>query len=366
MNPIFRSKRGFSPIGICAAIFCLLLVVGCVISPRRTLGGGGGTPTPTPTPNPTGSPTPTPVATGKLYVMNSTSNTLLRFDGAFTASGNATPAATIVGTATTFNSPGFMTMDAANDRLYIADTGDLSIVIYDGISTKNGNVAPSRIIAGAATNLLTPTDVSLDKVRNLLYVADDVDIHVFGSASTVNGNQAPVRDLSVTFAVSAIFIDGANDRLYVADQAGNAIAVYDHASTLNGPITANRAVQGPTNTHLSNPGGVQLDGAGRLVVSNASPPSITIYANAATADGDIAPVAEIAGASTGLSVPDQIFVDTTGSGTLYNADPGAARVAVWSNLNTVNGNTAPTRTISGAATGMTSGGPVGLAFDSTR
>ena len=348
------------------AVFCLLLTVGCVISPRRTLGGGGGTPTPTPTPNPTGSPTPTPAATGKLYVMNTTSNTLLRFDGAFTASGNATPAATIVGTNTTFNSPSFMTLDAANDSLYIADTGDLSVVIYDGISTKNGNIAPSRIIAGPATNLLTPTDVSLDKVKNLLYVADDVDIHVFASASTVNGNPAPLHDLTVPFAVSAIFIDGANDRLYVADQSGNAIAVYDHASTLNGPITANRAVQGATNTRLSNPGGVQVDGAGRLVVSNASPASITIYANAATADGDIAPVAEISGSNTGLSVPDQIFIDTTGTGTLYNADPGAARVAAWANLNTANGNIAPTRAISGASTGMTAGGPVGLAFDNTR
>jgi hypothetical protein len=348
------------------AVFCLLLTVGCVISPRRTLGGGGGTPTPTPTPGPTGSPTPTPVATGKLYVMDSNSNTLLRFDNALTASGNATPAATIVGANTTFSSPAFMTLDVANDSLYIADTGDLSVVIYDGISTKNGNVAPSRIIAGVATNLLSPTDVSLDKGRNLLYVADDVDIHVFASASTANGNQSPARDLSVPFAVSGIFVDGTNDRLYVADQAGNAIAVYDHASTLNGPITANRAVQGATNTHLSNPGGVQVDGAGRLVVSNASPASITIYANAATADGDISPVATIAGANTGLSVPDQIFVDRTGTGTLYNADPGAARVAVWGNLNTVNGNTQPTRIISGAATGLTAGGPVGLALDTTR
>ena len=184
------------------AVFCLLLTVGCVISPRRTLGGGGGTPTPRRTPTPTGSPTPTPVATGKLYVMDSNSNTLLRFDNAFTANGNVHPAATIVGTNTTFNSPGFMTLDTANDWLYIADTGDLSVVIYDGISTKNGNVAPSRIIAGAATNLLSPTDVSLDKVRNLLYVADDVDIHVYASASTANGNQAPVRDLTVPFAVS--------------------------------------------------------------------------------------------------------------------------------------------------------------------
>lgn len=306
------------------------------------------------------------MATGKLYVMESNSNTLLRFDNAFTANGNIQPAVKIVGTNTTFNSPGFMTLDSANDRLYIADTGDLSIVIYDGISTTTGNAAPTRIIAGPATNLLAPTDVSLDKVRNLLYVADDLDIHVYASASTVNGNPAPVRDLTVSFQLSGIFIDGINDRLYVADQAGNAVAVYDHASTLNGPITANRAVQGVNNTHLSGPGGVQVDGAGRLVVSNALAPSITIYANAATADGDIAPVAEIAGANTGLSVPTQIFVDATGTGTLYTADPGAARVAIWGNLNTTTGNTAPTRAIDGTATGITASGQLGLAFDNTR
>src|SRR5579859_5593060 len=122
MDPIIRSKRGFSPAGICVAVFCLLLTVGCVISPRRTLGGGGGTPTPTPTATPTGSPTPTPAPTGKLYVMNSNSNTLLRFDNAFTASGNIQPSATIVGPATTFNLPGFMTLDTAHDSLYIANT----------------------------------------------------------------------------------------------------------------------------------------------------------------------------------------------------------------------------------------------------
>ena len=365
MNPIFRPKRGFSPIGICVAVFCLLLTVGCVISPRRTLGGGSGTPTPTPTPGPTTSPTPGPVAVGKLYVMDTNSNTLLRFDNALTASGNVTPAATIVGTNTTFNNPGFMTLDTGTDSLYIADTQDLSVVIYDGVSTKNGNVAPSRTIVGQATNLLNPTDVSLDKSRNLLYVADDLVIHVYASATTVNGNQAPARDLTVPFQPSGIFIDGTSDRLYVADQLGNAIGVYDHASTLNGPITATRAVQGAS-TNLSGPGGVQLDGAGRLVVSNATSASITIYANAATADGNVPPAAEIAGANTGLSVPDQIFVDTTGSGTLYNVDPVAARVAAFANLNTANGNILPTRAISGANTGMTGGGPVGLAFDNTR
>lgn len=102
------------------------------------------------------------------------------------------------------------------------------------------------------------------------------------------------------------------------------------------------------------------------MVSNATSGSITIYANPATADGDIAPVAEIAGANTGLSVPSPIFVDTTGTGTLYTADPGAARVAVFANLNTANGNIAPTRFIGGTATGITASGQLGVAFDNTR
>jgi hypothetical protein len=101
-------------------------------------------------------------------------------------------------------------------------------------------------------------------------------------------------------------------------------------------------------------------------VSNASPASITIYANAAGANGNVAPVAEIVGVNTHLSIPDQIVIDPSGTGTLYNADPGAARVAVFANLNTATGNIAPTRSISGASTGLTAGGPVGVALDNTR
>jgi len=170
----------------------------------------------------------------------------------------------------------------------------------------------------------------------------------------------------VSFAVSAIFIDGTNDRLYVVDQGADAVAIFDSASTLNGPITANRVLQGAA-THLATPGGVQVDGLGRLVVSNASPPSITVYTNAAGVSGNQAPVAEIVGASTGMVVSDQIVIDPTGTGTLYDADPGAARVAVFSGFNTANGNIAPNRAIVGVATTLSVGGqPVGVAFDNTR
>lgn len=362
MVQVAKLKSSFSTIRVCAAIFWLFLIVGCVISPRRTVGGGGGTPTPTPSPT----PTPNPSATGKLYVSNSGANSILRFDNAFTTGGNVAPAATISGVNTTLNAPAFITLDAIADRLYIANNGDLSILIFDNISTKTGNIAPDRTIAGGTTTLISPTDVALDRGKNLLYVADDIDIHVFASASTATGNIAPVRNIAAGFAVSAIFIDATNDRLYAADQAGNAIHVYDNASTLNGSVSANRTIQGAA-THLATPGGLQIDGSGRLVVSNASPGSITAYANAGIANGNIAPVAEITGSNTGFSVPDQIAVNTSGTGTLYNADPGAARIAIFANFSTTTGNVAPTRSISGVSTTLTAGGqPVGVALDNTR
>jgi sugar lactone lactonase YvrE len=361
-------KHRLIPVWLCAVVCLLLLASGCVISPRRTFGGGSATPTPTPTTSPT--PTPTPVVpTGKLYVSNSNSNSILRFDNAFIATGNVPPAATISGGLTTLNAPAFITLDTASDRLYVANNGDISILIFDNISTKSGNVAPDRIIAGGNnTNLVTPTDVAVDTTRDLLYVADDTEVLVFASASTTFGDIAPVHDITVNFRASAIFIDPANDRLYVADQAGNAIDVYNNASTQDGPAVVTRTIQGAA-THLATPGGIQIDGSGRLVVSNnaAGAASITIYANAATATGNIPPSGEIKGANTGLSSPDQIAVDKTGTSTVYNADSGAGRVAAFANLGTATGNIAPTRSISGASTGLSvAGRPEGVAIDTTR
>jgi hypothetical protein len=367
---IFR-KHSLIPVWLCAVAFALLLSTGCVISPRRTLGDTNATPTPTPTatPTPTSSPTPTPVAiTGKLYVSNSNDNSILRFDNAFTATGNVAPAATISGAATTLSSPAFITLDSVNDRLFVANNGGAGVLVFDNISTKTGNIAPERTITGP---IVTPTDVAIDTAKDLLYVADDTDIYVFTSASTATDPVSPVHDITVSFAVSAIFIDSTNDRLYVANQAGNSIEVYNTASTQDGPPTVARTLQG-VNTLMFNPGGIQIDGLGRLIVSNVGngttvAPSITIYANASTVTGNTAPSAQIKGAATQLNVPDQLVVDKTGTGTLYNADSGAGHVAVFTGLNTANGNVTPARVISGASTGLSvAGRPEGVAVDISR
>src|SRR5438445_12082337 len=111
MDQVFRSKRSLFPAQLFAAIFVLFLMVGCVISPPRTLGG-----TPTPTPSPTATPSPNPAATGKLYVSNSRGGSILRFDNAFTGNGKARRAATSSGAHSTLKSPRYMTPDPAAHR----------------------------------------------------------------------------------------------------------------------------------------------------------------------------------------------------------------------------------------------------------
>jgi sugar lactone lactonase YvrE len=355
-----------------SSLVLFLVISGCVISPRRLPGDVVPGTTPTPTPSPSATPTPTPGATpaqGKLYVSNSFDNSIFRFDQALTDSGNIPPATTIKGATTKLNQPTYITLDVTADRLFVANTRDLSILIFDNISTKTGDAAPERVIAGANTLLASPTDLSLDKGRDLLYVADDTDVQVFASAATTTGNIAPARTYTTSpaFTIAAIFVDAANDRLYLADSAGQAIDVYDNISSVAaGPITPNRTINGPS-THLGAPEGIAIDGGGRLVVTNGSAHSITIFNNAAGANGDISPNAELVGTNTGFSTPDQIVVDTTGSGTAYSVDPGAQRVAIYSNLSSTTGNVAPTRVIIGPGTGLsTTNQPLGIALDRTR
>lgn len=334
---------------------------GCVISPRRIVGNGS----PTPTPSPTGSPSPG--IAGKLYVSDQSANSILRFDNALTATGSATPAATILGNNTGLNGPQFLKIDTAADRLFVANAGGGSVLVFDGISTKNSNVSPTRTITGPPNTLVAPSDIALDKTRDLLYVADGSIILVFSPASTVNGTAQPTATINV-FSNNAtqiqsqgIFLDEAADRLYIADPAANAIDVFDSASTLNTAAIANRSITGTTNTKLAGPASVALDAFGNLVVANATNGSITVYANAATANGDMAPIATIVGSATTLLRPGQVIRNPGNTANeIYVADFNANEVAVFSGVSTSGRNVAPVRQITGTITAQ------GVALDTTR
>lgn len=379
-------RNGFKPQLLNLCLFGLLLGLfvlssGCVISPRRDANGnivggtgGGAAPTPTPTPTPTPVPTPTPSPTptgpqGKLYVTNDSGNAIVRFENAFTVAGNSAPAAQITGANTHLSSPQRLALDAAADRLFVANLGATSILVFDQISTKTGNIAPSREIVGPTTGLILPVDLAYDKGRDMLYVSDGPEIHVFNTASTAAGDVAPARNILLSFSGSGIFLDS-GDRLYVTDVSGNAIRVFDGASTLNGAVTANRSLTGAA-TSLSAPSGILLDPVGKLIVSNAGSNQITVYDNGATLTGNIAPSASIIGPSTRLSFPSQMTLNPAStSGELYIANPFNGDITIFAGYIAANGNVVPTRDIAGPATTLATTNAAatarGVALDSTR
>ncbi|HET9837997.1 MAG TPA: hypothetical protein VFR84_07165 [Candidatus Angelobacter sp.] len=332
------------------AIFALIvLTTGCPVSPRRgttSNGGGGGT-------------------GGQLYV--STANSILHFNQAETSNGNIAPVGTINGANTQLSAPQHLFLDAPNDRLYVANQGGSSILVFDGASTANGNVTPTRVISGAATHLTAPIDVVLDATNNLLYVADGTSILVFSGASTVNGNAPPVRNMNSGVSIGGLFLDAPNNQLYFSDPGDNIVNRLDGASTQDVVTIVGGAISGAS-TGLSQPRGLALDGSGRLLVSNsATPASITVYPSAGSTSGNITPSVTISGAATLLRSPGQIALNrTVGTGELYVLDPLAASVLVFTNAPTTGGNIAPARNIAGANTGITSSAVNGLALDATR
>ena len=88
-------------------------------------------------------------------------------------------------------------------------------------------------------------------------------------------------------------------------------------------------------------------GQDELFVANFGNNSITVYSR--TAGGNIAPTRTLTGAATGLSGPVGLVVDTVNN-ELVVANNGNNSITVYPR--TASGNTAPIRILSGAATGL--------------
>ena len=333
---------------IYAVLALALLLAGCETSPRRTTGssggGGGGS---------TG---------GQLYV--STPSSILRFSNAESSNGNVAPVATITGGQ--ISSPQHLFLDTAADRLYVANQGGSSVLVFDNASQMTGTTPPTRVISGNATTLVAPIDVAVDTSNNLLYVADGTSIRVFASASTILGNTPPVRNINMGISIGGLFLDAARNQLYVSDPGDNAVDRLDGASTQDVVGIVGGAIAGQ-NTGLARPRGLVLDTAGRLIVSNSTTPSITVYPSAGTATGDVIPVANIIGPQTNLQSPGQMALNSNAfSGELYVVETLGGSVLIFTNMSTATGPVPPTRSIKGANTGLTANAVNGLAIDPTR
>ncbi len=200
------------------------------------------------------------------------------------------------------------------EHLYVAN-GGANISVYNNASVANGNIFPDRNISGASTGLSSPDGIWYDSSSDRLYISNQSNssITVYNNASTATGNIAPLRTITgastgLNYPIG-IWYEPSFDTLYVANYNGNSITVYNNASTATGNIAPSRTITG-ANTNLNGPEDVWLDSVSNtLYVANGASNSITVYNNASTATGNIAPSRTIIGANTGLSLPYYMWLD---------------------------------------------------------
>lgn len=240
--------------------------------------------------------------------------------------------------------------------LYVLDLNGRVAVFPPGAV---GDVAPVSAIAGASTELMSPSGMAFDATYRL-YVANRLgnSVAIFGPG--VAGNASP----TVSIEGPATGLDepagvafAGNGQLYVSNAGSGEITVYPGDAV--GDFSPVRSVGGPA-TLLSGPAGLAVDAAGRLYVANpqasvAGGNSITIYAPDAA--GDAAPVAVISGPGTGLAGPAGVALDAAGR--IYVANRDGNSITAYAP--DASGNASPVTTIFGPATGLDM--PVAAGFD---
>jgi DNA-binding beta-propeller fold protein YncE len=217
---------------------------------------------------------------------------------------------------------------------------------------------------------------STTSAQGELFVTNKGDNSVTVYSRTANGDIAPIRrlagaDTGLAFPVG-LAVDTVNNELVVVNHGG---VIFDpdlriiHASITVYPLTANfntppiRTLSGPK-TGLIAPVGIAVDTVNNeLVVTDAIflkdpdpfpfPPSVMVYSR--TASGDTAPLRTLSGAATGLNEPTGVVVDTVNDElVVVNSQGGRVNgegsVTVYSR--TASGGPPPIRTLAGPATGL--------------
>lgn len=226
---------------------------------------------------------------------------ILEWENADTINGNIAPTRVIAGAATglTACQLGSIAVDASRNRIY-AGCRSSAIRIWANANTTTGDVAPTAVISGVTTTLGDDVQqLYLDEPHDRLYVANDSSgatsvVSVFDNVSTLTGAQdiAPTRSINVAgWDIRGVSVDPVRDMLYVASrEADGAIYVVNNASTANGTVVANRTITGLT--LLKQMMTVQIAG-NTLLAFNDSASDFRVFENASTVNGAAAPTRSI-------------------------------------------------------------------------
>lgn len=173
-------------------------------------GGDGASTSSAPSPSPSPSPAP---ATGEIFVANVSDSTVFVFP--FESSGDIAPTRRLTGANTQLSAPQALFVDRANHELFVAN-GNGAVTVYS--RTANGNTSPLRVLAGAATGLASISGIAVSATRGELYALTPSGVKVF--LRTATGNTAPIRSIALPAALTSVIafaFDAVNDEIVLAD-----------------------------------------------------------------------------------------------------------------------------------------------------
>ena len=325
---------------------------------------------------------------GRIYVPNpnggpSAIGSIMVFApiGSSTEALDETPIATITGSETGLSTPQFLGLDAGGN-IYVSNFDGPAITVYPPVGSSTGilNSMPTQTLSGPLTNLSEPQGIAIDRTGDILVAnlsggpssAGSVTVYAAG----VTGNIPPARTIGASNTgldfPTGIVLDNMGNILAENSVGGGTLAVFPAGST--GNMAPSAIVEG-----LGSPGGVALDQSGNIYATNhgdgtPGSGSILIYpAGATSSGGNVAPIATIFGANTGLSSPTGIAVDSK-SGNIYVANfygqasgtgYGMGSITIYPSIANASGlpNQAPIAILSGPSTGLDN--PEGIAFDAS-
>jgi hypothetical protein len=192
-----------------------------------------------------------------------------------------------------------------------------------------------------------PTFISLDVPHNrMAIVSNDGSPAVTLLDNASEGGPAPRVITGAATAMGSRIelcaLDSTNDLLYVAANVGSGtgtVLVFGPASTIIGNIAPLR-----TFTTGFDSSGFRLDSANnRLFLGDPVHNAIAIFDNASTLTGSVAATRTISGAATQITSPSDMVLDNSGRLILSNVNFSAAtsNLLVFANAGAANGNVAP-------------------------
>jgi hypothetical protein len=169
----------------------------------------------------------------RLYVSNTSANSIFVFDGASTSNSSSTPNRTLSG-ASMLNQPRDLFVDTGTDRLYVANSGANSVLVFNSASTANGTPAPDRVLN--LTALTGPWGIFIDVTPVVIGSTAGLDGYARsdGTASATGSPATGDKDASYSLGVgwrqlysfdiasipSGAMITSATLRLYQCDVQG--------------------------------------------------------------------------------------------------------------------------------------------------